>query len=619
MKKTAALVIVLMLALSCICGAMAEETIPVTSNLAVREKLPSIDFWNEHPISNLPNPFELLDGTIASTPEQWEERAAEIREMLQYYEYGYKPAPADEVTFEYAKQHYTSFDWDTWTFVPKEIDGMTIHIKVGKNEADMSVGVQLPETPMPEGGYPAIICLGTLDGFCANIYLPRGYAVIGLDVSQIYNEQSSEGVVRTLFDFDWLADPNAPSSMMGWAWGASTLIDALEAGAYEGKINRQMLAIAGFSRNGKGALVAGAFDDRIAVVAPGNAGCGGTSIERFVSPLLHPEYYIYTNGEKTEESHLVTPGQEGILGVRKWVLSEGSTDAWNEEEQRFVPRYQTLSHCREQQDLWFCSRFQQFKQDESIICDPVDIHKWTTQDPMINPIEWEDGYDGPEYGGKGTPFGVLYSIPFDQHYLMSLVAPRGLMIHTGFVDDWNNPEGMAFGYYVARETFRYMDVLHGTENEYATHINLVAGDWGHAYPEYAANAFLDFCNYIMQPEGETYAKKAVYTGYPYVDTDPRRLSDYNLLNWNAQKPLVEAEALTLEETATVKCGESVALKATVTPDNATGFIANGATWTSSDTAIATVENGVVSAIAAGTVAITAEFSGLTAECTVTVE
>lgn len=38
----------------------------------------------------------------------------------------------------------------------------------------------------------------------------------------------------------------------------------------------------------------------------------------------------------------------------------------------------------------------------------------------INPLEWEAAYNGPGYGGQRTPFGVLYSIPFDQHFLMSL-------------------------------------------------------------------------------------------------------------------------------------------------------------------------------------------------------
>ena len=600
-------------------GAVAEEVIPPTSNQEIRSILPSVEYWGEHPTQNLPNPFEMLDGTVVKTTEDWEKRAAEIKEMIQYYEYGYKPAAPDTLTVEYGVLQYKAFDWATWSFLDKEVDGMTITMTVEDREAVMQAGVQLPETPMPEGGYPAIICFSSLGGTSASLFLSRGYAVIGLNVSEIYNEQTGDGVVKTLYQFDWLNDPNAPSSMMGWAWGASRLIDALEVDGYQGKINVKQLAITGTSRNGQGALVAGAYDERIAVVDPVNAGCGGTALERFISPLLEPDYYFYTpNPEEPFNSIVVQPGYEDVIGVRKWTLSEGSQDAWNEEEQRYVPRYQTLSHCREQQDLWFCSRFQQFKQDESIICDPVDIHKWTTQDERVNPMEWEDGYDGPGYGGNGTPFGVIYSIPFDQHYLMALVAPRGLMIHTGYTDDWNSAEGMAFGYYVGREIYRYFDVLNGTENEYANRINLYAGDWGHAFPDYAAHALCDFCNYMFQLDGEVYEQKATYTGYPYPDQDPRRAIDYERLNWSAQEPEVKAVSIEVDA-VTVKAGETAKLSAKVTPDNATG-VRQGLAFASSDEAIVTVDaEGCITGVAAGEAVITVSFGELAAECAVTVE
>ena len=81
-----------------------------------------------------------------------------------------------------------------------------------------------------------------------------------------------------------------------------------------------MLAITGFSRNGKGALVAGAFDERIAVVDPGNAGCGGTAIECFISPSLHPDYYIYTAGlhavgvaYSISDPSIATIGADGLV------------------------------------------------------------------------------------------------------------------------------------------------------------------------------------------------------------------------------------------------------------------------------------------------------------------
>ena len=64
-------------------------------------------------------------------------------------------------------------------------------------------------------------------------------------------------------------------------------------------------------------------------------------------------------------------------------------------------------------------------------------------------------------------------------------------------------------------------------------------------------------------------------------------------------------------------GKSETLTATVTPSNATN---KSVTWTSSDTKVATVSNGKVTAVKAGTATITAKTSnGKTATCTVTVK
>ena len=86
-----------------------------------------------------------------------------------------------------------------------------------------------------------------------------------------------------------------------------------------------------------------------------------------------------------------------------------------------------------------------------------------------------------------------------------------------------------------------------------------------------------------------------------------------------EEPTVAVTSITLSQTeATLKIGETLTLPPTVLPDNATD---KTVTWTTSDASVATVADGVVTAVAAGTATITAtanDGSGVTGTCTVTV-
>ena len=80
---------------------------------------------------------------------------------------------------------------------------------------------------------------------------------------------------------------------------------------------------------------------------------------------------------------------------------------------------------------------------------------------------------------------------------------------------------------------------------------------------------------------------------------------------------VPATGVTLDKTTlSLTEGESATLTATVEPENATD---KAIVWTSSDNAVATVENGVVTAVKAGTATITAACGEAKATCAVTVK
>lgn len=85
---------------------------------------------------------------------------------------------------------------------------------------------------------------------------------------------------------------------------------------------------------------------------------------------------------------------------------------------------------------------------------------------------------------------------------------------------------------------------------------------------------------------------------------------------NGEEQTVAVESVTLNKTElTLEVGGEETLTATVAPDNATN---KTVTWSSSNNTVATVANGKVTAVAAGTATITATADGKSATCTVTV-
>jgi Abhydrolase family len=72
-------------------------------------------------------------------------------------------------------------------------------------------------------------------------------------------------------NYDW-------GLLRAWAWGVSRIVDYLETDA---SVDKTKFIVTGVSRTGKSALIAGAFDDRIAMVAPVASSGGGTPAYRF--------------------------------------------------------------------------------------------------------------------------------------------------------------------------------------------------------------------------------------------------------------------------------------------------------------------------------------------------
>lgn len=92
---------------------------------------------------------------------------------------------------------------------------------------------------------------------------------------------------------------HSAGALTAWAWGVSRIIDALELTPAAG-INTQKIGVTGCSRNGKGAIVAGALDERVALTIPQESGSGGAACWRL------SDYQKSQGTDVQTASHIIT-------------------------------------------------------------------------------------------------------------------------------------------------------------------------------------------------------------------------------------------------------------------------------------------------------------------------
>ncbi|HEX3356397.1 MAG TPA: alpha/beta hydrolase family protein [Tepidisphaeraceae bacterium] len=283
-------------------------TMPGVNDLPVRKEMPDVMVMN--------------DGTKVTTPEQWKARREEMKKILEYYAVGLAPPPPGNVKGAEIKSQLV---------MDGKVKYRLVHLTFGPQESlSLDIGIFTPTTggPFPAlispGGSPpgatplphlaqgptqghsedALLVVGAATqptttraargggfGFGPadpeaiakrNPALAHGFAYVtfnntdcGEDTT-LRNADGSWAFRTTRFyptypGYDW-------GLLRGWAWGVSRIVDYLET---DPSIDKTKLIVSGVSRTGKSALVAGAFDDRIAMVAPVASSGGGTPAYRF--------------------------------------------------------------------------------------------------------------------------------------------------------------------------------------------------------------------------------------------------------------------------------------------------------------------------------------------------
>lgn len=210
--------------------------------------------------AKLPNPFKFAaDGSAVTTKDRWTCRQAEISQLFQRYELGALPGKPASVTGSYSG------------------NTLTINVSDSGKSISFAVSVALPSTGTAP--FPAIIAIGGM-----SIPTPAGVAVLTFNnndmAAQTDTTSRGQGKFYTIY-----GSGHSASAMTAWAWGVSRIIDVLE-NTPTLKLDLTKLAVTGCSRNGKGALVVGAFEPRIVLTIPQESGSGGAGCWRISDAML---------------------------------------------------------------------------------------------------------------------------------------------------------------------------------------------------------------------------------------------------------------------------------------------------------------------------------------------
>ncbi len=294
---------------------------PITTSMP---EMPGVNQLPNRPA--MPDIMTLNNGRRVKTLKQWEERREQMKRILEYYAVGLAPPPPGNVRGK---------ELSSQVLMDGKVKYRLVHLTFGPNESlSLDIGIF---TPAQGGPVPAVVSpSGTPPGAKPLPRLPEGanqgrnqdvLLVVGpmaenaqarpvaapgaagrmrfapRTAEQIaesnpaiahgfafvmfnYNDCGEDTTLR-LPDGSWAyrttrffpAYPHYDWGMLrAWAWGESRIVDYL---VTDPSIDRNKLIITGVSRTGKAALIAGAFDDRWAMVAPVASSGGGTPAYRF--------------------------------------------------------------------------------------------------------------------------------------------------------------------------------------------------------------------------------------------------------------------------------------------------------------------------------------------------
>jgi len=261
--------------------------------------------------AEMPDPLVMLDGQRVKDGQEWfDRRRPELKALFQHYMYGTPPSAPEKIQTTVARVDPKYFDGKATkkevairfgpdstpeiyllVVVPNRSQG-SAPVFLGMNFCGNHALVNDPNVAIPTT-WTRETCPGCKDnrsteegrGKQVDVWslentIDRGYAVATFYYGDVVPDHPgfTDGIIPHYYKpgqkqpgrHEW-------GAVAAWAWGLQRAVDYL---VTDPAIDAKKIAVVGHSRLGKAALVAAAFDERIALAIPHQAGCGGTAPSR---------------------------------------------------------------------------------------------------------------------------------------------------------------------------------------------------------------------------------------------------------------------------------------------------------------------------------------------------
>jgi hypothetical protein len=234
----------------------------------------------------MPDLLIFKDGTKVMAPAQWPKRRAEIVEDFEREVYGRVPKNVPKVTWEVTST--VEGESEGIAFVTKTLIGHVDNNAFPQIKVDIQASFTVPKHAA--GRVPILLQFGFAGKFGGkggpNSWTQQalnkgwGYGTINPGSIQGDNNKLRQGIIG-LVNKGQPRGPEDWGALRAWAWGVSCLIDYFEANPDSG-VDPTKVCITGVSRYGKAALVATAFETRVAAGFVASSGAAGVKLHRHI-------------------------------------------------------------------------------------------------------------------------------------------------------------------------------------------------------------------------------------------------------------------------------------------------------------------------------------------------